>query len=310
METVSNSLPTSGADALGEAKQRVEKTLIIDEYERNDPNISLASRVSNVLQTTLQLNELLDLYSKQIKPAIPHDGIRYQNDGIQLSFEVGSIGSYVCQFDLVVNNEKLGQVSIGRHREFSAEETKVMEYTLSSLLFPLRNALMYREALQRAHKDPLTGVYNRATLEETLARETKVAQRYVRPLALLVLDIDHFKRVNDTFGHTVGDCVIKATAERTASCIRSTDILFRFGGEEFVVLLSNTDLPGAQLLAERIRRGIEANPVRCGNVETSVTVSLGVSELNANDTSSSFFVRSDEALYRAKQQGRNRVEIG
>lgn len=310
METEINSIQISLADELGEPKQLVEKTLKIDDTDRDNPTVSLASRVSNVLQTTLQLDELLNLFAKQIKPAIPHDGIRYQNDDIQLSFEVGSVGAFVCQFDLVVNNEKLGRVSIGRHREFSAEESKVIEYTLSSLVFPLRNALMYREALQRANKDPLTGVYNRATLEETLARETKIAQRYLRPLALLVLDIDHFKRVNDTFGHTVGDCVIKATAERTALCIRSTDILFRFGGEEFVVLLSNTDLAGAQLLAERIRRSVESNPVCCGNVETSVTISLGVTELNADDSSSTFFVRTDEALYRAKRQGRNRVEVG
>ena len=272
--------------------------------------IALAMRVSGVLQTTLDLDQLVGLFSAQIKPAIPHDGLTYHNDQLSAISSQGRKGRHSCGYRLLIDNEPIGEVTLTRRWEFSAEEMKTLEYTLCSLVYPLRNAILYRQALHAAHKDPLTGAFNRSMLDETLSREIRLAQRYKRPLSLLVLDIDHFKRVNDTYGHSTGDCVIKYVADRIASCIRSTDILFRYGGEEFVVLLSNKDTPGAMVIAERIRDSVERTQVHCSGQAIESTLSVGVSALTEQDTHHTLFARADAALYTAKREGRNRCALG
>ena len=165
---------------------------------------------------------------------------------------------------------------------------------------------MYRQALHAANKDALSGVYNRSTFEDTLNREVKLAHRYKRSLSVIILDIDNFKNFNDNFGHSLGDQVIKSTANNITSCVRSTDIVFRYGGEEFVALLSNTSVEGAVFLAERIRKKIESSIINFEDQNINVTVSLGVSELNENEQNASFFSRADKALYEAKKTGKNR----
>ncbi len=268
---------------------------------------ALAVRVSKSLQTTLDVEQLIKLFSQQIKPAIPHEKLGYHNDQASLHISHGRDSRYTQAYQLVVHGEPLGTIEISRKWDFTTEESNIFEYALCSLVYPLRNSLLYRQALLAAHKDALTGVYNRSTLDDSLTREIKLAHRYQRPLAMIILDIDHFKSVNDTYGHAVGDQVIKAIAERTGKCIRSTDILFRYGGEEFVALLSNTDLQGAQLLAERIRAAVEQEQICCGDQTLRVTASLGVAELAANENQAQFFTRADQALYQAKREGRNRV---
>ena len=168
---------------------------------------------------------------------------------------------------------------------------------------------MYRQALYAAHKDALTGVYNRSTLEENLNREVKLALRYKRHLSMIILDIDNFKAFNDTYGHSVGDKVIKATVEQTVACIRSTDIVFRYGGEEFVILLSNTDIEGTKYLAERIRQSVEQAAIEHENKKLKVTISLGIAELKDGEINANFFARADKALYEAKNCGKNCVKV-
>ncbi len=268
---------------------------------------ALAVRVSKSLQTTLDVEQLIKLFSQQIKPAIPHEKLSYRNDDAALQVTHGRGGRYTQSYELVVHGERLGTIEISRKWDFTAEESNIFEYALCSLVYPLRNSLLYRQALLAAHKDALTGVYNRSTLEDTLTREIKLAHRYQRPLAMIILDIDHFKSVNDQHGHATGDEVIKTIARCTGNCIRSTDILFRYGGEEFVALLSNTDLKGASLLAERIREAVAGKTICCGDTELNVTVSLGVAELAEGEKQAQFFARADQALYQAKNAGRNRV---
>ncbi len=134
----------------------------------------------------------------------------------------------------------------------------------------------------------------------------ELSRRKTSELSLIVFDIDHFKRVNDRFGHAVGDVALKNVAQTVEATIRSSDALYRVGGEEFAVVLNGTDNKGARLLAERIRQNIEAllftNPKGL-----SVTLSLGVATLAADDTTRSLFERADEVLYQAKKTGRNRV---
>ena len=269
---------------------------------------ALTMRVSTVLQTTLNTAELIELFAQHAKPAIPFESLSFASETHDLFTQVGQTSEYNYSYHLVAHNEKLGELRLSRKWALSAEESQIFEYLLCTMIYPLRNSLRYHQAVTASLKDPLTGTYNRTTLEESLQRETSLSRRYNRPLALIVLDIDHFKSINDSLGHASGDCAIRAVAEQTNSVIRSTDILFRYGGEEFVVLLNNTDHQGACLLAERIRKSIE--DLRCvchaGN-PLRMTISLGIAELETDDDSQSFFNRADQALYLAKKSGRNCV---
>ena len=170
----------------------------------------------------------------------------------------------------------------------------------------LRNALLYHRALQTARIDPLTGVRNRATMDSAIHREIELARRHDTPLSVILLDIDHFNQINDQYGHLSGDQALKSIAQCADRTIRESDMIFRYGGEEFLVLLSGTDSDGAGQLAERIRENVERlNPHI--HKSMNLTVSLGVAGMRNGDDSGALFKRADTALYKAKQQGRNRV---
>ncbi len=263
--------------------------------------------ITQSLQTTLDPTRLIEIFSAEVGALIVHQGIRYRNDDIGLDLKLGSQARHACSYHLNIGDEPLGRLSFRRNQKFTEAEIEVLEQLLCSLLYPLRNGLLYEDALQLAQKDPLTGICNRAALDEMLQRELSHALRKDAALSLLVLDIDHFKKINDQYGHIIGDCALKSIANRVSACKRDGDLLFRYGGEEFVVLMRDTDLAGAQLLAERIRQYIADSNCNCSGAELNVTVSIGVSELQQDDNPLSLFSRADQALYRAKKNGRNQV---
>ncbi|MDH4559659.1 GGDEF domain-containing protein [Pseudomonas sp. BN411] len=162
---------------------------------------------------------------------------------------------------------------------------------------------------QKALQDPLTGLPNRAAWNERLEIEQARQQRYGGDLLLAVIDIDHFKRINDGFGHLAGDKVLKIIAGELARRLRKTDFIARFGGEEFVLLLPSTPVEGGKQLLENLRAAIEACPFHFKGERVSITLSAGLTTLMAGEPSDVAFQRADQALYRAKHQGRNRVEL-
>jgi diguanylate cyclase (GGDEF)-like protein/PAS domain S-box-containing protein len=162
------------------------------------------------------------------------------------------------------------------------------------------------ELQTRADTDTLTQVYNRIKYDEIVKREIEGAKRYGHPLSLIMFDIDHFKTVNDTYGHAVGDYVLQALTQIVKLDLRETDYLVRWGGEEFVIIAPDTDIKRAEILAERVRKSTEEYKFeRVG----TVTVSFGVTQFTKEDTEDSFIKRTDDALYAAKRLGRNRVEV-
>jgi diguanylate cyclase (GGDEF)-like protein len=156
-----------------------------------------------------------------------------------------------------------------------------------------------------AATDALTGAWNRLHFEQRLTEEIERAHRYGQPLSLLLLDIDHFKAINDRHGHQTGDRVLVEICRRLGHQMRETDLLARWGGEEFVAVLPHTPAAAAMALAERIRRLIPSEPLPPVG---AVTVSAGVAQLQSDDDLDSLFQRVDRALYRAKERGRDRVE--
>ena len=158
-----------------------------------------------------------------------------------------------------------------------------------------------------ASTDNLTGALNRTKLREIIEREIDMVKRYDQPLSMIMFDIDHFKRINDQYGHAAGDYVLKTIADIVRENTRKIDYFVRWGGEEFMVLSSETNLDKAYALAERIRKVIERHEFE--NVG-EITVSFGVTEYKDTDTENSFIKRADDAMYKAKKISRNRVEIG
>ncbi len=185
--------------------------------------------------------------------------------------------------------------SRGRALSWAAE-------SLSQEVEQLRGSLEHLEAI--ASVDRLTGAWNRRRFEEAAAGEMGLARRRKSPLSLLLLDLDHFKRINDTCGHPAGDAVLVGATLAFRSALRASDALFRWGGEEFAILTPATTLDGAIRVAERVRITLEATPFPGAE---PMTISIGVAEYLAEESFEGWVMRADEALYRAKTEGRNRV---
>ncbi|MCG8556362.1 MAG: diguanylate cyclase [Proteobacteria bacterium] len=183
------------------------------------------------------------------------------------------------------------------------------------LRFDLQDALEQNAAKQvyeSTLRDPLTGVQNRRSLDQRLRGEFAFAVRHGSPLAVMVIDIDHFKRINDTEGHQAGDAVLRSLATMLQQTVRTEDMLARYGGEEFLVVARGIDREGVAVLAERLRRSIEKLSIAWAGTRLSVTVSIGVSCMapdHAVPGPETLVAQADAALYRAKNAGRNRVEL-
>ncbi|HKK14688.1 MAG TPA: GGDEF domain-containing protein [Gammaproteobacteria bacterium] len=263
------------------------------------------------LQTTLDLERLMELFADALAGMLDHDGLTYAHPDGALRVHHGNGGAHRCRYRLILAEQPLGELSVHRRRRFSDREIALLENLLCTLLYPLRNALLYRQALDLARTDPLTGAHNRAVFDEALAREVDLAHRHGSPLALVVLDVDLFKSLNDTYGHAHGDRALQRLVQCARQAMRRADLLFRYGGEEFVLVLRNTPAEGAAALAERIRADVEH--LRIGPDsdsplwEARLTVSAGVAALTGTDDPGSLFTRADRALYEAKRAGRNRV---
>jgi diguanylate cyclase (GGDEF)-like protein len=161
----------------------------------------------------------------------------------------------------------------------------------------------------QASTDALTGVHNRHWMGRAFPRALQRCSHNKQPFAMMVVDIDHFKKVNDTYGHLVGDLALKTVARCMAENLRPHDLLARYGGEEFAVLLTEADLDAAKMVAERLRTKIAAAEIRTDDISFHVTLSIGITPTQHEDKLENLINEADQALYRAKQMGRNRVEV-
>lgn len=169
-------------------------------------------------------------------------------------------------------------------------------------------AIYEKKLVEKNMRDGLTGIYNRRFLDTKIVEEFNRHKRYARPFSLIMCDIDHFKKINDTYGHQCGDTVIKHIASKIGSMIRETDFLVRYGGEEFCCLLPEADIQAACNLAERLRLAIEQDEIVYDTQRLKITLSFGAASMNDRIESHEALLRNaDEALYEAKKSGRNRV---
>jgi diguanylate cyclase (GGDEF)-like protein len=208
--------------------------------------------------------------------------------------------------------EYLGVLSIARHRRrFTHEEEELLQYLAGQAVVSIENARLHETVERQAVTDELTGLANLRAFHTTLEREIERSRRFNTPLALVMLDLDHFKEINDEFGHQQGDEVLELVADVLRDFSRDIDAPARYGGEEFAVVLPQTDSEGAEQLAERVREAVERLEVPRvdGDGVLQIRASFGVAALPESASSGeSLIAMADAALYRAKRGGRNRVE--
>lgn len=234
------------------------------------------------------------------------------DDGISRTHarvSVGTSGVFVEDLDSR-NGTFIGPQNIKRQRLLGDEIIRVGSRTVFkfSLMDGVEEDYLKR-LLSAALKDPLTSLYNRRHFDERLATACAAATRHGEVFSLVVIDIDNFKHVNDTYGHAVGDVALKTVADIMTLGARREDEAFRYGGEEFAILMRSTPAKGALEVSERRRKSVEDVLIQYDGVTLKVTASFGVAEYRAGDTELSMFERADKALYEAKHSGKNRVVV-
>ncbi len=296
------------------------------------------------LQKSLDPGDLLDDFSSLLNERVLHSGVRVRaslsaRDRI-VDLTIGRPGKYSCSFHIDSHpsgnqrtsityiegdhskerstekaEERLGDILFFRDVPFSTAEKKEIAHVLPLIEYPLRNTLLHEKALRGMFKDPLTGSYNRAMMEEILISDIENAAREGTPLSLMMIDIDDFKSVNDRFGHLAGDGILVAFAKRIQGAIRKKDRLFRYGGDEFVIVAGNTDFDGIRRIEKRLRRVIgdagfdifdfdsdfdnafdgSQNPISLG-------AGFGIAKYRPGDCALDLISRADEDLYLKKRK--------
>jgi len=221
-------------------------------------------------------------------------------------------GTYIVDTTVIpildVDGDIVEYIAI-RHDITELEQTKqqlrninqAMKYKVDEL-YSMTNALE-----EKASKDTLTGINNRENFEDIFGIQITNAHQYSQPLSLIIFDVDHFKAVNDTYGHQMGDLILRDMVELVARNLKKGDVFARWGGEEFVILTPSTDIAGASNLAENLRMLVQSH--RFNGLDEKITLSFGIAQLDENDDKKTLFQKADAALYEAKKKGRNRVEI-
>lgn len=213
-------------------------------------------------------------------------------------------------FPLVTEDEITGCiVARSMIEKLSKRDIDYLEQLTRQAAATINRANTYSTILQYATLDALTNLNNRRQFETRLGQEISITKRQNNPLCAMMIDIDFFKKVNDTYGHAAGDEVLRTVASIIKEQLRESDIPARYGGEEFAVLLPFTKIEEAQIVGERLRKAVESHPVNVEGVEIAVTISMGLAEYNREETGEELFERADKALYEAKKNGRNQVQI-
>ena len=225
-------------------------------------------------------------------------------EGVGINF-----GDVLLRLPLMFEENLLGILWIWG-KSMTKADLPIMSIFSKQIGNSLERARLYQEVQSLALTDPLTGLQNRRSLFELGRIEFSRAQRMKRPFCCMMLDLDHFKQINDNYGHPLGDQVLQEFAKRCQSSVREVDLIGRYGGEELVILLPETDSETAILVAERLRASVEETPMKVSGQEFNVTVSIGVSRKDENTLElETLIARADQAMYIAKHKGRNRVAI-
>jgi diguanylate cyclase (GGDEF)-like protein len=278
--------------------------------------LALADKISSIyhgtqcnkksIQVHQALNSIYGLQSEQANAIIDKIGVESLEIIECFSIHPGKLKP----FSLIMQeaNEELGRLNYS-YEQIVLELTQAKQNAEQLAIELKRSNDKLREL---ALRDSLTCLYNHRYFYEVLESQIQNSLRYNHPVSLLLMDVDHFKRVNDTYGHPAGDLVLKEISQILVKLVRRSDIVARYGGEEFAVILPETGIVSAKVLAQRLRRGVEQLKVKYNNILISVTISIGLASSDMDGievTRESLIAKSDHALYKAKSKGRNKVEF-
>jgi len=271
-----------------------------------------ASFTHEVVQNMVKIYSLLGEEPIDPKQISLHVEKRRVNPKLIATTASGSLKSHLT-LPIAIEGEIMGCLSINSDRPnaFDAQDLQFLSVIGYQMAATLKHFQRFRSIKNIAIYDTLTDLYNRRYFEERLGLEGQKAFSGSTSLSLVMVDIDHFKRVNDTFGHTEGDRVLKEISSILKASVRKKDTVARYGGEEFILILPEANLEDSYQIAERIRRLVENAPFEIGNVRLTLTVSLGISNFPTHQPESKedLIEMADQALYDAKRSGRNRVCI-
>lgn len=266
-------------------------------------------RAERMHSLTFALGEGIAGWVAQTGEALLLDDARQDPRFVQLPGNRTPIAAMIC-VPLLARGDRVGVVTATSQATaaFTDSDLELVRFIAATIALDIENVRLHRVAVT----DPLTGAYNREFLASRMPTEIETAVERERTLSIAMVDIDHFKSVNDRYGHTVGDAVLAEIAQRLRSAIRTGDMLVRYGGEEFLVLLPKAGAERAAEVGHRMRERVIEAPVDTGNgTLLDITVSVGVAELRTRpvEAMAELIARADAALYAAKANGRNRVEL-
>lgn len=269
------------------------------------------TRLTRRLSTTLNLETQLAILADEIGQVVPYDHLTYRHQIASRDFvyATGMGGPHRCDYRLTLEGTFYGTLSLSRRQKFTEQELEGLELMLAAAICPIRNACHFITIEQTALTDSLTGVPNKRAMDEALTKASCLGDRHGEEYSLILCDLDHFKQVNDRYGHVVGDHILKLAAAELEKAVRNSDCVYRFGGEEFAILLPHTDEAYARAVGDRIREFINTITVNCGDTDVRVTASCGVAMRLPGETADQWVARADEALYRAKDHGRNCTRV-
>lgn len=317
----------------------LEKVMVeLDNLRKQSERLDLINRLHNRMAGVLSLSGMIEAYSVWLMPLVAHELIGYNNSQRnKRHLFCSGHGPYrrkaIALAERLIDEKALRAQPVseedGRFAykwifetaddsgillilkegyELSGEEMDLVNHSLEILAECLRRGLEYEELFERASCDMLTGLNNRRVFEDRIHGMMDSARRYHNPLTMVSMDLDHFKQINDNLGHQKGDEVLKAVAGVLKRAVRSTDLLVRMGGDEFLLVLDNTDLANGRILAERLCQAVSDLNIKADS-ESQLGISIGMSELRHGETLKQWMERTDDILYHAKAEGRSRVAV-
>jgi len=249
------------------------------------------------LQCTLELDKILNIFAMEASKYTSFSGLYFTQGDIRTSIRGSKQGNAERQFELKINNEFLGTLTYAINSPISLTNYKILDDLHQYIVHPINNAIQYKNAMYLAMQDGLTGLGNRRYFDKQLKRAMHHANRHKRQVGLVVADLNKFKLINDTYGHHVGDEILKGFADALELSVRDSDSVFRFGGDEFAIIVEEASKESLHVIESRIQSAINASAFL---TKYLVECSLGCTFMNRIDNEKSFFERADQALYQQK----------
>lgn len=326
-------------DYTGKQTADIDRVMVeLDHFKKQTERLDLMNRLHARVAGVLNLSGMIEAYSVWLMPLVEHELIGYSNtsrnkkhlfcsghgpnrrraiafaeqlisgeDSIQGIF-TDDQGHYAHKWVFESADDAGILLILKDGKQLDEKQIDLINDSLNILSDSLLRALEYEDLFQRASHDALTGLANRRVFDERIEGMIDSAIRYQRPLTMLSMDLDKFKNINDNLGHQAGDEVLKSVANVLQDAIRSSDLLVRMGGDEFILVLDNTDKVNARILAERLCKAIDQLDI-WADVKTKLGISIGLAQLRENETLVQWLERADDILYHAKAQGRSRVAV-